>query len=737
MAIIIDETNRIFTLFTDNSMYQMKADHHNVLLHTWYGKRSTDYDLSYLIPYADRGFSGNPYDAGYDRTYSLDTLPQEFPSYGSGDYRTCALKVRYPDGTTACELRYKDFRLETDKYSIPGLPALYAEPSTKADTLVITLEDTRHMFYVHLYYGVLENLDMITRTAVIENHSTASLTLNRIMSTCIDFLYGDFDFHTLSGRYNKERSHQRVPLMQGISSVGSTRGTSSHQHNPFLILSDKITDEDHGNCYGFSLLYSGDFLGQVELDHIQQTRIILGIHPDNFTYHVAPGDAFYAPEVAMAYSANGLGHLSRLYHRAYRHNLCRGKFKTARRPILLNSWEGVYFDFNGEKLLKMAESAAEMGIELFVMDDGWFGKREDDFTGLGDWNVNEKKLGCTLNELSRQIHALGMQFGIWFEPEAVSEDSDLYRSHPDFALQIPGKPPTRSRFQLVLDFSREDVRRHIYTQICQILDSAKIDYLKWDFNRSLSDIYSAHLPSDCQGETAHRYVLGLYEMLELLTKRYPDLLIEGCSGGGGRFDAGMLYYTPQIWCSDDTDAIERLSIQHGTSLGYPISSMGSHISKCPNEQTGRCTPLNTRATVAMSGTFGYELDVTHMSAVEKESIRRQIQEFQKNYDLIQNGDYYRLTDPSDGNDFHSWEFVSSDGREALLCSVALTLRPNTPGNFLRPKGLQPDSTYSISDEFGRIPPMTFPGNVLMNTGILLPVPKEEYESFRIYVRKCD
>lgn len=726
MAILLDSTKRIFTLQTDHSMYQMKADKYGVLLHTWFGVKSSDFDYSYLITYADRGFSGNPYEVGNERTYSLDALPQEYPTYGSGDYRSCALKVRYPDGAFSCDLRFSDYKVRKGKYSLPGLPAVYETEDTKADTLIITLEDTRHCFYVHLYYGVLENLDVITRAVCVENHSDSDICLENVQSACIDYLQGQYDLHTFYGRHIKERTYQRIPLAHGVQSVGSTRGASSHQYNPFVILSDKDTTEDFGSCFGFSFLYSGDFLGTAEYDQYNQTRILMGIHPENFTYCLGPKEKFYAPEVAMAYSSQGLGRLSHIYHRAYRKNLCRGKFKDTRRPILLNSWEGVYFDFNGRKLLKMAEDAAKLGVELFVMDDGWFGKRDLDVSGLGDWVVNEEKLGCSLGELSRQIHKLGLQFGIWFEPECVNEDSDLYRAHPDWALQIPGKAPCRSRAQLVLDFSREDVRNYIFTHMCQVLDSAKIEYLKWDFNRSISDIYSASLPANRQGEVAYRFVLGLYDILEKLHQRYPHMLMEGCSGGGGRFDAGMLYYTPQIWCSDDTDAIERLSIQYGSSFAYPISAMGSHVSSCPNEQTGRHAPLDTRATVAMSGTFGYELDVNRMSEAEKSAVKEQIEEFKKYYPIIQHGRYYRLSNPETATGYHGWQFASEDGREALLCAVALRIEPNGPGYRVRLKGLNPQSVYMADGK-------EYPGDVLMNAGIPLPAAAVEYESFRIHI----
>ena len=726
MAIIFDQVNSVFTLQTSHSMYQMKVDEHGVLLHTYYGRKGIPFDYSYLITYADHGFSGNPYDVGDNRLYSLDALPQEYPVYGSGDHRSTALKVQYADGAGGCELRYVRHELRKGKYSLPGLPALYDSPGTASHTLVITLEDSRKVFYVHLYYGVMENLDLITRSVCVENRGGDPLYLEQISSVCVDFQHGDYDLHTFWGRHLKERTYQRTPVTYGTQAIGSTRGASSHQHNPFFLLTSRQASEDTGDCYGFSFLYSGDFLAAAHKDQYSQTRVLMGIHPDNFRYCLYKGDCFYAPEAAMAYSGQGMNALSQIYHKAYRHNLCRGAYKTARRPILLNSWEGVYFDFNAEKLMNMARKAAQLGIELFVLDDGWFGKRSQDISGLGDWYVNENKLGCGLKELSDEIHALGMQFGIWFEPECVNEDSNLYREHPDWALKVPGKAPTRSRYQLVLDFSREDVREHIFGKICQVLDSAQIEYLKWDFNRSISDIYSAKLPPKRQGETAHRYILGLYDMLEKLTERYPNLLLEGCSGGGGRFDAGMLYYTPQIWCSDDTDAIERLSIQYGTSFGYPISTAGAHVSHCPNEQTGRMVPLETRAAVAMAGTFGYELDPGKITKTDRLAIQKQIKEFQKYYDLIQDGLYYRLTNPDDYPSYHGWEFVKEDGSEALLCIVALHVQPNASRCCMKLKGLKEDKIYLIDG-------VKYPGSALMHGGYLIPHAKVEYESFRIHV----
>lgn len=725
MAIFADRNNSLFTLCTKTSMYQMKVDQYGVLLHTYYGKKTENMDFSYLIQRRDHGFSGNPYEAETDRTYSLDTLPQEYSCFGGGDYRESALQVRDSRGASALELRYDSYEIKKGKYAIPGLPAFYEEEQDQAETLIITMRNERKNLLVKLYYSVFEELDLLTRAAMIKNSSEEPIYLERAMSLCLDQPYGDWDWITFYGRHEMERQMSRTPIHHGIQSAGGLRGTSSHQYNPFVILADHTATETQGNCYGFSLLYSGNFLAEAEKDQFNQTRLLMGIHPGNFCYKLEKEECFYTPETAMVYSGEGFEKMSHIFHRAIRNNLCRGKFKNARRPVLINNWEGTYFDFTGEKLLAMAKDAKEMGVELFVMDDGWFGKRDDDNSGLGDWQVNEKKLGCTLKELSEKIHGLGMKFGIWYEPECISMDSDLYRTHPDWAFQVPGRNPVRSRNQLVLDFSRKDVRDHIFDEMTKVLDGADVDYLKWDFNRSICDVYSAQLPSDRQGEVLHRYVLGLYEFLERLGKRYPDMLIEGCSGGGGRFDAGMLHYTPQIWCSDDTDAIERLEIQYGTSFCYPVSTMGAHVSACPNHQTGRTVPLGTRATVAMAGTFGYELDPAKLTSGEKAEIRGQISRFKEYYELIQRGDYFRLTSPSGEKHYAAWEFVSLDQKEALVSVVASKVRTNDPPSRLLLRGLKENSIYILEGK-------EYTGGALKYAGLPLPEAKEEYQSWNFH-----
>lgn len=715
MAVVLDENKSLFTLYTDSSMYQMKVDNLGVLLHTYYGKRTGAVDYSYLISSRDRGFAGNPYQAGTDRTYSLEVLPQEYSCFGSGDYRASALKIRYHMGARALELRYVGHEILEGKYAIPGLPAVYAEEGNRADTLVMILKDDVSGVFVSLYYGVLEDLDVITRAVRIENRGEQPIYLERALSMCLDQIYGSYDLLTFYGKHEMERKLSRAHIHHGVQSVGSVRGTSSHHYNPFMVLAERSATETQGNCYGFSFLYSGNFLGEAEYDQFNQTRVLMGIHPDNFEFALNPGEDFRTPEVAMVYSDSGFEKMSQTFHYAFRNNLCRGKYKKARRPVLMNNWEGTYFHFTGEKLVQMAKEAADLGVELFVMDDGWFGKRDSDDSGLGDWFVNEKKLGCTLAELSAQIHELGMKFGIWFEPEMISEDSDLYRAHPDWCLHIPGRGRSLSRNQMVLDMSRQDVLDYLFQSMSAILSSANIEYVKWDMNRNLTEVSSRLLPADRQQETWHRYILGVYQLMERLLEAFPNLLLEGCAGGGGRFDPGLLYYAPQYWTSDDTDALERVKIQYGTSYVYPVSSMGAHVSVCPNEQTKRSVELQTRGYVAMAGTFGYELDLTKITQEEKEMMRRQIQQFKELHGVITYGDQYRLVDPFQDADMAAWMFVSEDKTEALVQVVQMRTDPNPPLRRIRLQGLDPSKRYREQDS-GRI----LSGQAWMNAGINIP-----------------
>lgn len=723
MGIIYCEKDRTFTLQTKNTTYQMQVDRYGFLLHLYYGKK-TDGCMDYLLTYYDRGFSGNPYDAGEDRTYSMDTLPQEFPCYGNGDFRSTAFAVENADGSMSCDLRYKSHKIFDGKYNLEGLPAVYASEQ-EAQTLEILMEDPVTGVKVVLLYGVLPAQDIITRSVCVKNESSGKIYLNKIESASLDFLYGDYELLTFYGRHAMERNVQRVPVVHGTQKIGSVRGTSSHQYNPMMILAEKETTEDKGNCYAMSFVYSGCFQGEVLKDQLNQTRMMLGLQEEAFRYPLEAGEMFQTPEVILSYSSEGMNRLSQNLHHCIRQHICRGKYKEEIRPILINSWEAAYFDFTGDTIYELAKAAKEVNIDMLVMDDGWFGKRDDDNSGLGDWFVNEKKLGGTLGNLIKRINDLGVKFGIWIEPEMVSEDSDLYRKHPDWALTVPGRNPVRSRNQLVLDFSRKEVVDEIYDQICKVLDQGNIEYVKWDMNRSLMDVYSS-VTRD-QGRVLHDYVLGLYDFLERLVQRYPNLLIEGCSGGGGRFDAGMMYYTPQIWCSDNTDAIDRLRIQYGTSFSYPVSVVGSHVSAVPNHQTGRKTPLHTRGVVAMSGTFGYELNLMKLSEEEKQEIREQIAEYKSYAPIIQNGLYYRLSDPTT-EEICAWEFVHTDEKEqskVLLNIVMQVIHGNMTVNYVKLQGLEETAVYREEKSGKR-----YTGAALMYGGMPLPIEPGEYQAYQ-------
>ena len=713
------------TLHTKHTTYQMGILEHGFLLHLYYGPKAEG-EMDGFLSYYDRGFSANPYELRDQREISMDYLPLEYPCYGNGDHRSPAFRMRTADGVFAADLRYQSSRTVPGKYAIPGLPAVYAGDQ-EAYTVEVLLEDKASGVEVTLLYGVLPKLDVITRCAVVKNNGTEPIFLNKAASMSLDFLDGDYELLHFYGRHAMERMAERTPLCHGSQGFGSRRGSSSHQHNPFVILTRPETTERSGCCWGVSLLYSGNFWCEAEKDQFHQARLQIGLLPEMFDYPLAPGEVFFSPEAALAYSGQGLAHLSHIFHRLIRRHVCRGRFRDVRRPVLLNNWEATYYDFDGKRLLDIAREAASLGVELFVLDDGWFGVRNDDNSGLGDWIVNEEKLGMTLADLSRQIHRMGMQFGLWIEPEMVNEDSALYRQHPDWAFQIPGRKPVMGRNQLVLDFSRKEIVDHVLEAISQVIAGARIEYIKMDMNRSISDVYTAVSGYQNYGTIMHRYVLGVYDFLERLSARFPDLLIEGCNGGGGRFDAGMLYYTPQIWCSDDTDAIERIQIQHGTSFGYPVSAVGSHVSAVPNHQTGRSVSLHTRGVVAMAGSFGYELDLNHLTDREKEEVREQILTWKDCWRLIQHGLYYRLHEPSRHPDAAAWAFVSPDRQEMLLNIVTLDIHANCPVTHIRCMGLDPKRQYRELSS-GRL----FPGSALMHTGFPVPVVPGEYNAWQYH-----
>ena len=727
MSIIFNEQAKTFTLQTAHTSYQMKIGNLDYLLHLYYGPSICDADLNYQIMQYDRGFSGNPYESRNARTFSLDAQPQEFSTQQQGDFRTTGIEVVNADGSYSFNGKVTRFTIREGKYQLDTLPCTFAKEDERADTLEIVLTDQISSVEVILLYSVFEKADMITRAVKVVNKGTASIQLKKIMSVCLDFLNGlDMDLVSLPGRYGQERQVERQKMTHHIHTIGSVRGSSSHQQNPFVVLCGREATEDYGKCYGFSLVYSGNFLAEAELDQYDQLRLVMGINPKQFVYEIKPGEQFEGPEVVMAFTEHGFTGLTHLYHDFYRTNLCRSKFVSeVQRPVLINSWEAAFMDFDDVKLVEIAKAAKNMGVDMLVMDDGWFGKRDDDNSGLGDWVVNEEKIKGGLHKLVEQINNLGMKFGIWFEPEMVSEDSDLYRAHPEWAMQIPGRHAVRSRNQMALDMSRKEVQDYLIQSVNAILDDANIYYVKWDINRSLADIWSNVLSADKQGEVYHRYILGLYRVMNEIILTHPDILFEGCSGGGGRYDPGMLHYYPQYWVSDNNNPIDRLKLHYGTSFVYPISTMGAHIS-----DSGRFVPLRTKAVVAMCGTFGYELDASKLSEEEQEICREQSDLFRKYYPIIFSGDYYRLSNPFEVGNMTAWQHVTKDKTESLLSVVVTNLTCNGPQEYVKAKGLIPDAMYRINDG-----EQVLSGAALMHAG--LPIDREvpEYSSFQFYLKQ--
>ncbi len=746
MSIQFDPKNSVFNLHTKDSSYQMQLDPLGHLLHLYYGRKLGDGSNFHLFPAADHGFSPDYYATQNERgVCSPDVLPQEYPAANRGDFRVTAARVNNAQGACGAEFFYKTHTIQDGPYTLEGLPAAFGPD---CQTLCILMQDSVLGLEVRLLYSVYEELGIITRAAVLCNLSDAALTLDQAASACLDLPFGEWDLIQFHGRHAMERQFERTRLGSDIRRVGSLRGASSHHHNPFVILCEPEATEDWGSCYGVMPVYSGNHCTDIEVDYNGSTRLVTGIHPDNFRWHLAPGEQFTTPQVLLCYTHEGLGDLSHRYHRFIRSALCRSTASQSSR-VLINNWEATYFNFDQDKIYDIAQKAASLGVELMVLDDGWFGKRDSDTTGLGDWYVNTDKLKGGLAPLIDRIHGLGMQFGIWIEPEMVSIDSDLYRAHPDWALTLPGRDPIMGRSQLVLDMSREDVVDYLTDCFTRLLSENQIEYIKWDMNRNMADVYSHALPPERQGEVSHRYILGVYKLIDRLTSRFPQVLFEGCAGGGGRFDAGMLAYMPQIWCSDNTDAIERLSIQYGTSFGYPISAVGSHVSACPNHQTGRTVPLGTRGVVAMAGTFGYELDLNKLTRKEISQVRMQIARYKSYSELIRTGDYYRLNDPAQTRFWHGWEFVAADGSQALMNLVVVHTQGNPRPLHFQWKGLDPKATYkilrvdlqgqllaSVTDPAARrMVGLKYTGAQLMYAGLTMPQLYGDYPSAQILIRK--
>jgi len=716
----------IITLHTKNTTYQMAVNENNYLAHLYYGNRLDD---SYALERGKLGYHTGmplPYD-GCCREISPNVCPLEYSAYGSGDFRTTPLKVRFHDSSSVCDLRFSSAEFIENKPALKGLPALHDDKG-KSQSVEVCLKDKIYDLRVYLLYTAFEEYDIISRSVRVENHTGKDILLESVLSTCIDNYDDEYDFVTFDGKPIYERSFNRTQLGELKLTSESRRGSSSHQNNPFVIFCSKKCDERIGECYGSSLVYSGNFTASMEKTQIGTTRFVMGINPENFTFMLKDGEVFQAPEVIHSFSNKGFGTLSHNFHNIIKKHLFRGKYADSKRPILINNWEATYFKFNAEKLLGIAKQAKTIGADTFVLDDGWFLGRNGDNSSLGDWVVDEEKLGCSLNELISEINKLGMKFGLWFEPECISENSQLYRAHPEWVLQAPDRKPMLARKQWVIDMSNSEAVDGIFSMMADILDNNNIEYIKWDFNRYLTDVYSQSLPAEKQGEVHHRYILGLYDLLERLYKRYPDLLIEGCASGGGRFDCGMLYYTPQIWASDNTDPLDRVNIQYGTSFCYPIISMGAHVTASPNHITKRNTSFKTRSNVAMAGTFGYELDLTKLTDEEIKFLASETEFYKKHSDLIRNGDYYRLT--ANNGRYIAWQFVTLDKSQALAVIVQKQNSIDYKPVIQKFEGLDSDTMYQVTID-GETRDGLYSGIALMEIGLNIRTVKYEGDSTRI------
>jgi len=719
MGITFDEASGIFHLRAGGASYVIRLTEEGDLLHLHWGKALSSGAISHIFKPALRAFSPNSHPSNMDMSY--DTLPLEYPFYGSGDFRSPAFGVRFDDGTAITEPVYLSHVIRSGKPRLAGLPATYVEDDAEASTLEITLEDGPGGLKVVLLYTAFENFPAIARSVRIIC-GECPLTLTRALSLALDFSDSAYTMLQLSGSWARERHVYTRPLVPGIQAIDSKRGSSSHMQNPFMALLGPCAGEDHGEVFGFSLVYSGSFYAGMEVDQFGTSRALMGINPFGFSWRLAPGDEFQAPEAVLVYSDRGLGGMSHAYHELYRSRLCRGRHRDRPRPVLVNNWEATYFDFDEEKLLEIARRGQAIGAELFVLDDGWFGRRDNDDCSLGDWTVDERKLPEGLSGLAAKINDLGLGFGLWVEPEMVSADSELYREHPDWCLHVPGRRRTEARNQLVLDFSREEVVDRLLDDLTRLFSSAPLSYVKWDMNRNITEAHSPALPPERQGEVPHRYMLGLYRMLEALVERFPDILFESCSGGGGRFDPGMLYYMPQTWTSDDTDAIERLKIQYGTSLVYPPISIGAHVSASPNHQIGRATPLSTRLNCAMGGNLGFELDLAALSEEEIAAIRNGVSLYKEIRELVQFGRFYRLWDPFKTN-YAAWQFVSPGRERAVLFFCRVLAEPHEPHRRIRLKDLEAEGRYRLQNYDAFYAALgydeVYDGDALMNVGFRL------------------
>ena len=720
------EQSKIFVIETQNTSYCIGALYdEGFLTHLYYGDKLEISDASYLLKLVDQ--YGIPSSVMHDRSSFLDRFPFEYSTNNVGDYRKSSIEITDVNGHSSVSFSYESHNIYKGKKKLEGLPATFGSEADSM-TLDITAIDKATGLKAVLSYSVFEGIDAITRSIRFVNTSDAPIMLDKVMSMTMDMDNEGYELLTLHGSWARERAMDFREIGYGDTSIESFRGESSHQFQPFMALVENGDSEDTGKVYGFSFIYSGNFEAGVCRSQFDSLRLYMGICQKNFRWKLGAGEEFQAPEVAMVYSAEGLGRMRRTFHDLYRNHLIRSKYKDKERPILINNWEATYFDFDNEKLLAIAKEAKKSGIEMLVMDDGWFGERNDDNSSLGDWYVNEKKLKGGLKKLVDDVNAIGLKFGIWMEPEMISPVSKLYDEHPDWAIKTADREPCRSRNQYVLDITRKEVSDYVYSRIKDILSSANIEYLKWDMNRQLCDLGSLGLSADSQGELSHRYVLAVYDLMERLVKDFPDLLLENCSGGGARFDAGMLYYSPQIWCSDDTDAIERLKIQEGTSLIFPLSTMGAHVSDCPNHTVGRTTPFKTRGDVALAGTFGYELDITKIPQEDRDDIPRQVAEYHKYNELVRTGDYYRYASYQRNHEFDAYGVISKDKKKALITYVQVMAKPNTTNRILKVKGLDEKKIYRIEGT-----DVEALGATIRKAGLVLPSLHGDFKSELIYL----
>ncbi len=728
--IVFNEKTKIFKLDTKATSYVMGLADGKYLGHIYYGKKlgaqgQDATDLSYLMRIEESPFV--PSQNMRDKASFLDNFQMEYPFGGTGDFRESCINVISADGQEGLELVYAGHRIYQGKEKLEGLPATWGN---NCETLEITLEDGPTGLKVLLSYSIFEDSDAVLRSAKAVNSGSQTIFINRMLSACLEMDNEAFEVLSLHGSWGRERHMARLPLTYGGYTTESIRGESSHQDHPFLAALTPGCTQESGEVYAMHFVYSGNFLAKAQVTCYDTLRMVMGIHPDYFRWKLEPGASFQAPETVLVYSGQGLGAMTHTFHDLYRNHLIRSSYKEKDRPVLINNWEATYFDFDTDKLTAIAKEASRLGIEMLVMDDGWFGNRNSDNCSLGDWTVNEEKLPGGLKRLVDEVHKLGMKFGIWFEPEMISPDSKLYKEHPDWALQLKGRTPVLAREQLVLDLSRPEVVDYVYGCLRNILTSAGIEYVKWDMNRQITDIGSSYLPKDQQGELSHRHTLAVYELQERLITEFPDLLLENCSGGGARFDPGMLYYSPQIWCSDDTDAVERLMIQEGTQLLYPLSTIGAHVSDCPNHMVGRVTPFETRGIVALAGTFGYELDITKISGQEREMVPGQIAAYKKYAPLVRDGEYYRIASYQENHFFDCYEIVSKDKSTAAVFCVQVLAQPNVRSRKLKLRGLDADALYEVEGK-------QYSGGALMYAGLLWERPSGDFQAKVVDVRRIE